>query len=97
MLSWDRPYLTPPVFEDEDKNQLARLLYPIVAFCVVSTGVALLGLALIPVERSNHSAVFVGVAFLLGIVFLLLLHRGNVRAVGLGIGRFLSPRMQQPG
>ncbi len=85
MLSWGRKYLTPPAFEDEEKNQLAQMLYPTLLFIAAARTVILVPFLLIGSERMLRSANYAGLSVISVPLFLALLHRGYVRSVGYGI------------
>lgn len=81
MLSWAQSILTPPGFEDEEKDRLVQLLHPILLFGVIAETLAVL-LLLLGTSRAQYMAAITGSAAMSSLMFLILLRRGYVKPVG---------------
>src|SRR5689334_4308539 len=80
--------LKAPVFEDDDKTRAASLLYYILVFSIAIDVL----ITLVVLLTSSINARYIGTdfGFGIGLIFLLwLLHRGNVRLIGILISSFL--------
>lgn len=82
MVSWIRRFVSPPIFPDEDRTRIARLLNVMLLAILVSATAFALIMPLVEPDRLYSLALIVGVIFL--VLFLwVLMRRGRLRMASL--------------